>query len=116
MTLAPPEDLPKSETHVPDAIENAPFSASEKAVPAGDGTGTDEESGPSQRASPTKELQRWNQSPTNIFRFLASTYAFALMGMTDAAVGVRPSPFSKTKINTPLLTPPRLSSHTYAPL
>ena len=97
MTLAPPEDLPKSETHASDAIENAPFNASEKekALPTGDGT--DEESGPSQRASPTKELQRWNQSPTNIFRFLASTYAFALMGMTDAAVGVRPSLFPKPK-------------------
>lgn len=37
----------------------------------------------------TQGLQRWNESTVNVLRFLGTNYAFVLMGMTDAAVGVR---------------------------
>jgi hypothetical protein len=49
---------------------------------------TEEESGlPSPPAA--LELQRWNESTVNVFRFLSSNYSFILMGMTDGALGVR---------------------------
>ncbi|AEO63729.1 50bc0b2a-93cd-42ef-ac9f-1e3411dc4a3c [Thermothielavioides terrestris] len=47
---------------------------------------TEEESGlPSPPAA--LELQRWNESTVNVFRFLSSNYSFILMGMTDGALG-----------------------------
>ncbi|KAK3905622.1 major facilitator superfamily domain-containing protein [Staphylotrichum tortipilum] len=50
---------------------------------------TDEESGtaPSPSPQPGKELQRWNESGLNMFRFFSTIYSFILMGMTDGAVG-----------------------------
>ncbi len=52
---------------------------------------TDEESGtaPSPPSpQPGKELQRWNETGLNMFRFFSTIYCFILMGMTDGAVGV----------------------------
>jgi hypothetical protein len=48
---------------------------------------TDEESGT--RSPPPVELQRWNQTSADVFRFFSTIYCFILMGMTDGAVGVR---------------------------
>ncbi|KAK4239270.1 major facilitator superfamily domain-containing protein [Achaetomium macrosporum] len=56
----------------------------EKAVPTQDAT--DEESGTAS-PQPGQELQRWNESKVNIFRFFATIYSFTLLGMTDAVVG-----------------------------
>ena len=45
-------------------------------------------SSPESPPSPPQEAQQtWNQSPTNIIRYLSTIYVFILMGMTDAAVG-----------------------------
>jgi hypothetical protein len=68
----------------------------EKAVPTQDAT--DEESGTaSPQSAPHKELQRWNESKVNIFRFFATLFSFTLIGMTDAVVGVRCPPFPLRK-------------------
>ena len=37
------------------------------------------------RAPP--ERQRWNESGTNIYRFLSTIYSFILLGMSDAVIG-----------------------------
>ncbi|KAK0651393.1 major facilitator superfamily domain-containing protein [Cercophora newfieldiana] len=53
-------------------------------------TATDEEAAAvraDDSAQTTPEQQRWNQSPTNIFRFLTCVFAFILLGMSDAVVG-----------------------------
>ncbi|KAJ4307069.1 hypothetical protein N0V88_000444 [Collariella sp. IMI 366227] len=47
---------------------------------------TDEEPGSAPARTPP-ELQKWNQTPADVFRFLATIYCFILMGMTDGAVG-----------------------------
>lgn len=70
---------------VPDRVHDGPTEDPEKAASIQDVT--DEESG-TPTARPAQELQRWNESSTNIFRFLSSIYAFILMGMTDGAMGV----------------------------
>lgn len=44
------------------------------------------ENGPQNEA--TQELERWNESKTNIFRYLVTLYMFIAMGMSDAAYGV----------------------------
>lgn len=49
----------------------------------GSTTATDEDV----NASPDETKQRWNESPTNIFRFLSTVYSFVLLGMTDAVLG-----------------------------
>ncbi|KAK4144066.1 major facilitator superfamily domain-containing protein [Dichotomopilus funicola] len=46
---------------------------------------TEEESGPP--SPPVEQLQRWNESPINRFRYLTTNYCFALMGMTDGSLG-----------------------------
>ncbi|KAK4100955.1 MFS general substrate transporter [Parathielavia hyrcaniae] len=46
---------------------------------------TDEESGAP--SPPPAQLQRWNGTATDMFRFFSTIYCFILMGMTDAAVG-----------------------------
>jgi hypothetical protein len=48
--------------------------------------------------SPTtssEKLQRWNHPRTNLFRTLAAFWGFVVMGMNDAAYGVRSSPTLK---------------------
>jgi len=35
-----------------------------------------------------KELERWNEPRSNLFRFLVTLYSFIIMGMNDGAVGV----------------------------
>lgn len=37
---------------------------------------------------PSHQLERWNQNKTNIFRYFGVIYAFILLGMSDAALGV----------------------------
>lgn len=49
----------------------------------GSTTATDEDAD----GSPDETKQRWNESPTNIFRFLSTVYSFILLGMTDAVLG-----------------------------
>ncbi|KAL2193538.1 major facilitator superfamily domain-containing protein [Corynascus similis CBS 632.67] len=56
----------------------------EKAVPVEDAT--DEDSG-TRSPQPRQQLQRWNDSPLNIFRYCTTLYCFILMGMTDGALG-----------------------------
>ncbi|KAL2135616.1 hypothetical protein VTI74DRAFT_7763 [Chaetomium olivicolor] len=46
---------------------------------------TDEEPGPTPAQPP--QLQRWNETVADVFRFLSTIYCFILMGMTDGAVG-----------------------------
>lgn len=38
---------------------------------------------------PRKPLEKWNENPTNMLRFFGVLYAFILLGMSDAALGVR---------------------------
>ncbi len=49
---------------------------------------TDEESGTPPCPPPVQELERWNETGVNVFRFFSTLYCFILMGMTDGAVGV----------------------------
>jgi len=65
------------------------YGDSEKAADTTD-TATDEEvAAPrTDEAPPTGlEQQRWNESPSNIFRFLSCIFAFILLGMSDAVIG-----------------------------
>jgi hypothetical protein len=42
--------------------------------------------------SPTPEiekLEQWNKTKVDVYRFLAALYSFIIMGMNDAAYGVR---------------------------
>jgi hypothetical protein len=70
---------------------------------------TDEESGT--RSPPATELQRWNQTTADVFRFFSTIYCFILMGMTDGAVGVCSYPRSQAN-RTHANHPDRPSSHT----
>lgn len=47
----------------------------------------DEEAAPA--ALPGKPLERWNETPINTFRYLTTLFSFIIMGMNDAATGVR---------------------------
>jgi hypothetical protein len=40
-------------------------------------------------SSQAPSLERWNESRTNINRYFAALYSFIIMGMNDAASGVR---------------------------
>lgn len=40
-------------------------------------------------SSQEPSLERWNQNRTNIYRYFAALYSFIIMGMNDAASGVR---------------------------
>jgi hypothetical protein len=43
--------------------------------------------------SPTPEiekLEQWNKTKVDVYRYLAALYSFIIMGMNDAAYGVRP--------------------------
>ena len=85
MAAAIPEAGPHGEHYSSDTIHNASIENSEKFVPTRDAT--DEESGTPLEA-PAPELQRWNQSKVNIFRYCSTMYSFILMGMMDGAMGV----------------------------
>ncbi|KAK0740712.1 tRNA wybutosine-synthesizing protein, partial [Schizothecium vesticola] len=53
-------------------------------------TTTDEEAVAAADAPPPAadvEQQRWNQSPTNMFRYFTTIYIFILLGMSDAVIG-----------------------------
>lgn len=54
----------------------------EKPEPSTD-TATDEEAA----TTPAERKQKWNESPTNIYRYLSTIYSFILLGMTDAVIG-----------------------------
>lgn len=53
-------------------------------------TETDEEAAavpPQTTPHAAQELQRWNESPQNILRFLSTIYYFILIGMSDGVLG-----------------------------
>lgn len=54
----------------------------EKLEPSTD-TATDEEAA----TPPAERKQKWNESGTNIYRYLSTIYSFVLLGMTDAVIG-----------------------------
>ncbi|KAH6621185.1 hypothetical protein B0J18DRAFT_219772 [Chaetomium sp. MPI-SDFR-AT-0129] len=62
---------------------------------------TEEESGPP--SPPVEQLQRWNESPINRFRYLTTNYCFALMGMTDGSLGAL---LPYVRVSTNLLSRP----------
>lgn len=58
--------------------------------PAITDTTTDEEAVAAADAPPPPadvEQQRWNESPTNMFRYFSTIYNFILLGMSDAVIG-----------------------------
>lgn len=61
---------------------NPPPEAPRDGEADGDGSDSGEET----------QLERWNESPTNIFRFGVALFGFVLMGMTDAVLGVSEAP------------------------
>lgn len=50
---------------------------------------TDEKRQPSWSQEHEPELEKWNGTRTNAFRYVATLYSFIVMGMNDGAVGVR---------------------------
>ncbi len=86
MAAVAPEDMPKGGRVDSDTARDGRIEDPEKAETSQDVT--DEESG-TPSSQPAQELERWNETGVNVFRFFSTIYAFILMGMTDAAVGVR---------------------------
>lgn len=85
MAAAGTETMSKTEPIDSDNTQDGRLVDPEKCVLPQDTT--DEESGAvSPPAGP--ELQRWNDSAVNIFRYCGTMYSFILMGMTDSAQGV----------------------------
>lgn len=77
-----------SPDHVGVDNPNSSRKMDESIIPARDPEKVDlSEETTDEEASVPPLQQRWNQSATNIFRFLGTIYAFILMGMTDGAVG-----------------------------
>ncbi len=86
MAAVAPADMPKGGHVDSDIAPDSHIGDPEKVETGQDAT--DEESG-APSPQPAQELERWNETGVNIFRFFSTIYAFILMGMTDAAVGVR---------------------------
>lgn len=85
MATAASDGPAKREQHIDSNTTQNGGEDTEKAVPLGDAT--DEESGAGS-PQPDSKLQRWNDTPLNIFRYFTTIYCFILMGMTDGALGV----------------------------
>lgn len=85
MSVAGTEKMPKNKPIDSDTTQDGRTDDPEKCVLPQDTT--DEESG---AVSPPagRQLQRWNDSTENIFRYCSTMYCFILMGMTDSAQGV----------------------------
>ncbi|KAK4155254.1 major facilitator superfamily domain-containing protein [Chaetomidium leptoderma] len=84
MAAAVLEGVAKNEHIDSDKTQDGRINDPEKAGATPDAT--DEESGASSPPE-TKELQRWNDTTLNVFRYLSTLYSFILMGMTDGAMG-----------------------------
>ncbi|KAH6622935.1 major facilitator superfamily domain-containing protein [Chaetomium tenue] len=84
MATAASDGPAKHEQHIDSDTTKNGCEDTEKAVPLGDAT--DEESGAGS-PQPDSKLQRWNDTPLNIFRYFTTIYCFILMGMTDGALG-----------------------------
>ncbi|KAK5660887.1 hypothetical protein OQA88_12259 [Cercophora sp. LCS_1] len=65
------------------SLQNRNHHDPEKLEPS-TGTTTDEEAA---NIPPAERKQKWNESPTNIYRYLSTVYSFILLGMTDAVIG-----------------------------
>ena len=89
MAAIAPEDMPKGGQVNSHTAPDGRIEDPEKVETSQDVT--DEESG-TPSPQPARELERWNETSVNVFRFFSTIYAFILMGMTDAAVGVRSVP------------------------
>ncbi|KAG7294229.1 hypothetical protein NEMBOFW57_004299 [Staphylotrichum longicolle] len=84
MSAALPEGVPKNDYIDSEKAQAGQLRDPEKVDTAQDVT--DEELG-GPTTPPTHELERWNETGVNIFRFMSTMYCFILMGMTDGAVG-----------------------------
>jgi hypothetical protein len=85
MAAALPEPVPKNDYIDSDKTQDGQPRDPEKAEAAQDVT--DEESGVP-TPPPARELERWNETGVNVFRFFSTIYCFILMGMMDGAIGV----------------------------
>lgn len=70
----------------------------------------DEETVPDSR--PETVLEKWNESPLNIYRFFTTLYSFIIMGMNDAALGVSTGNAPRRRHLQELMEPRRYS-HMY---
>ena len=95
MAAAGTEIMPKNDPIDSDTTQDGRIDDAEKCVLAQDAT--DESGEASPEAGP--ELQRWNDSTVNIFRYCGTMYTFILMGMTDSAQGVCVPPSLNCKQN-----------------
>jgi hypothetical protein len=96
MAAAGVETVSKNDPVDSDTTQDGRIDDAEKGALAQDVT--DESGGASPGAGP--ELQRWNDSTVNIFRYCGTMYTFILMGMTDSAQGVCVPP-SQNRSRTP---------------
>jgi len=85
---APPSPAVEKARSSLDRLDNHSNSDPEK--PTVTDTTTDEEAVAAADAPPPAAdsgQQRWNQSPTNMFRYFTTIYVFILLGMSDAVIG-----------------------------
>jgi hypothetical protein len=99
MSIAPSPIVEKARSSLDRLDHNSSPPDPEK--PTVTDTATDEETAAAGDAPPVDiKQQRWNESPTNIFRYFTTIYNFILLGMSDAVIGallpyVRPPPSPK---------------------